>query len=134
MRMSRQGLRGLRDEEDVAVVVVMAITLLVLIGSLVLTFDLGSIVSVRRDMVNASDAAVLAAARARALGEGYGAAQTAAGELIDENTTNLSPTTMPTFDAPECEALNSTSSTSPCPPGPMWTTSSPRCSGSNRPR
>ena len=107
MRVSRLDLRGLREEEGGAVVAMLAITLLVLIGMLVLTFDMGSIVSVRRDMVNASDAAVLAAARACALGDGYGAAQTAAGELIDENTANLSPTTMTAFDAPECEALNS---------------------------
>ncbi len=107
MRVSRRGLRGLRDEEDGAVVMMLAITLLVLIGMLVLTTDLGNMVSVRRDMVNASDAAVLSAARACAVGDGYGAAQTAAGELIDENSVNLGATTMTAFDAPECEALNS---------------------------
>jgi hypothetical protein len=58
-------------------------------------------------MVNASDAAVLAAARTCAIGGGYEGAVIAATELIDENTTNLGTTIMTKFDAPECEALNS---------------------------
>jgi hypothetical protein len=88
------------------VAVIVAISLVILLGMLALTFDLGRVVAVRRDMVNASDAAVLAAARTCALQRNYDSARAAAGELIDENTANLSPTTLTEFTAPECAVLN----------------------------
>jgi Flp pilus assembly protein TadG len=98
----------LRREDDGAVVAMVAVCLFVLLSMLVLTFDLGRTVSVRRDMVNASDAAALAAAQACARGDGYGAAQFAAGSLITENTANLDPTTMAPLDAPQCDTLDGT--------------------------
>jgi Flp pilus assembly protein TadG len=88
--MSRAGLRRrLRVDEGGVVAVVVAICMIVLMGMLVLTVDLGRTVSIRRDMVNASDAAVLAAARTCAIGGGYEGAVIAATELIDEKAANL---------------------------------------------
>jgi len=108
MRMSWLDLRRRRDDEEGAVVMIVAICMIVLLGMLVLVVDLGRVVAVRRDMVNASDSAVLAAAQTCARGGGSGAARTAADTLIDENTTNLNPTTMTGFNAPECDSLDNT--------------------------
>ncbi len=55
--------RGLRADEGGAVVVIMAIALIAIFGMLVLTVDVGGLLLRRRAMVNASDAAALAAAR-----------------------------------------------------------------------
>ena len=52
----------LRDEERGATAVIVALTLIALCGMIVLTVDVGQLLFKRRAMVNASDAAALAAA------------------------------------------------------------------------
>jgi Flp pilus assembly protein TadG len=69
MRVRGFSAARLRDDEQGAVLAVVAITLLVLIGMLVLTFDWGRGVFLKRNMVNAADAG----ARARAHGGRPGA-------------------------------------------------------------
>lgn len=67
---------------------IVALLLFALIGMLVLVFDLGRVVAIRRDMVNASDAAALAAAQQCALGNEAktpGVASAAATSLISQN-------------------------------------------------
>lgn len=68
-----------RREEGGAVLVLVALGLVFFIlGMLALTVDLGRAVGVKRNMVNAADAAALAAAQQCALGKGSVAAQAAA--------------------------------------------------------
>lgn len=85
MRVRSGVFERLRNEERGAVLAIVAITLISMLGMLVLTFDLGRGVAIRRNMVNASDAAAIAAARDCALGSPYGQAQQAARELIAHN-------------------------------------------------
>ena len=73
-----------RDERG-AVLMIVAICLLVLLGMLVLTFDLGRGVAIKRNMVAGADAAALAAARECALAHGETAARQAAGDLLADN-------------------------------------------------
>lgn len=72
-------------EERGAVAVIVGLALVVLLGMLALTVDLGRAVGIRRDMVNASDAAALAAAQECAKGNGAGAATSAANQTADLN-------------------------------------------------
>jgi Flp pilus assembly protein TadG len=74
-----------RDEEHGAVLAIVAISFICLIGMLVLTFDLGRGVALKRNMVNAADAGALAAARECGLANGRGAAENAAGDLVADN-------------------------------------------------
>jgi hypothetical protein len=67
-----------RREEKGAVAVMVAVSMIVLIGMLVLTVDMGRLWVARRRLSTAADAAALAAAQRCALGEGSAAA-TAAG-------------------------------------------------------
>ena len=85
MRVRRFSLARLRDEEQGAVLMMVAISLIVLIGMAVLTFDLGRGVAIKRNMVNAADAGALAAARECGLAHGEGSAMAAAGELVADN-------------------------------------------------
>ena len=78
-------MRRLRDEESGAVLMIVAISLLALLGMVVLTFDLGRGVALKRNMVNAADAAALAAARECGLAHGTAPAATEAKDLIVEN-------------------------------------------------
>ena len=64
---------------------IVAISLLVLLGMLVLTFDLGRGVMLKRNMVNAADAGALAAARECGLAKGEASAKQAAGVLVADN-------------------------------------------------
>ena len=73
-----------RDERG-AVLMIVAICLLVLLGMLVLTFDLGRGVAIKRNMVNGADAAALAAARECGLANGEAAALEAATDLLADN-------------------------------------------------
>jgi Flp pilus assembly protein TadG len=84
MRVKRVGLIRLREERG-AVAAMVAISLLCLLGMLVLTFDLGRGVALKRNMVNAADAGALAAARECGLGNGPGPAGAAADELVTDN-------------------------------------------------
>ena len=85
MRVRRFSLARLRDEEQGAVLMMVAISLIVLIGMAVLTFDLGRGVMLKRNMVNAADAGALAAARECGLAHGEASAMAAAGELVADN-------------------------------------------------
>jgi Flp pilus assembly protein TadG len=78
-------LARLRDDDQGAVLAIVAISLLVLLGMLVLTFDLGHGVALKRNMVNAADSGALAAARECGLANGEGSAKAAAGVLVADN-------------------------------------------------
>ena len=85
MRVRTLNLARLRDEEQGAVLAIVAISLIVLVGMLVLTFDLGRGVALKRNMVGAADAGALAAARACGLAQGEANAKAAAGDLAADN-------------------------------------------------
>jgi len=85
MRVRGFSLARLRDDEEGAVLAIVAITLIALLGMLVLTFDLGRGVAIKRNMVNAADAGALAAARECGLARGRPSAEQAAGELVADN-------------------------------------------------
>jgi Flp pilus assembly protein TadG len=85
MRVTRFNLIRLRDEEHGATVAIVAISLICLIGMLVLTFDLGHGVALKRNMVNGADAAALAAARECGLAHGDVKAKQAAAQLLTDN-------------------------------------------------
>lgn len=89
------------DEERGAVLAMVAISLFVLLGMLVLTFDLGRSVAIKRKMVNGTDAAALAAAQQCALGNGSAAAQSAAATVLASNEGSAGVTS---FSAPQCNS------------------------------
>ena len=78
-------LHRLHRDESGAVLMVVAVTLLVLIGMLVLTVDLGRAVAVKREMVAGTDAAVIAAAHECAIGHTYAQANAAANAILAQN-------------------------------------------------
>ena len=77
--------RRFRSEERGAVLVIVALSLLFLIGMLVLVVDLGHMIAVKREMVRAADAAALTAAQDCALRRGSTVARQEAGAIADEN-------------------------------------------------
>ena len=85
MRVGRFSLTRLHDDEQGATLAIVGISLIVLLGMLVLTFDLGRGVAIKRNMVNAADAGALAAARECGLANGDASATAAAGELVADN-------------------------------------------------
>lgn len=99
--ITRLGLRRLRDGERGAVLMIVAVSLLVLLGMLVLVFDLGRSVAIRRSMVSASDSAAIAAAQQCAMRNGTSAASAAAADLVVSNEPGA---TVASFSAPECDA------------------------------
>jgi Flp pilus assembly protein TadG len=92
MRVREFGVARLHDEERGAVLAIVAISLLVLLGMMVLTFDLGRGVALKRNGVNAADAGALAAARECGLGHGEASAMNAADELVAQNNTDAQVT------------------------------------------
>ena len=88
--------------EDGAVVMIVAVCLLVLIGMLALTVDLGRSVAIKRQMVNGTDAAALAAAQTCALGGTLQAARADAAAILQQNK---STAVITSFSAPQCGAL-----------------------------
>jgi hypothetical protein len=90
----RLSLARLRDEEQGAVLAMVAISLIVLLGMAVLTFDLGRGVALKRNMVNAADAGALAAARECGLANGEASAMAAASELVTDNNDAATVTDM----------------------------------------
>jgi Flp pilus assembly protein TadG len=92
MRVRSLSLARLRDEEQGAVLAIVAISLIVLIGMAVLTFDLGRGVALKRNMVNAADAGALAAARECGLANGKDSATAAASELVADNNASATVT------------------------------------------
>ncbi|MGH2661048.1 MAG: pilus assembly protein TadG-related protein [Actinomycetota bacterium] len=85
MRVRRPGVLIRARDERGAVLMMVAICLLVLLGMLVLTFDLGRGVAIKRNMVAGADAAALAAARECGLAKGEAAAKQAATDLLVDN-------------------------------------------------
>jgi Flp pilus assembly protein TadG len=100
-------MRRLRDEESGAVLAIVAISLLALLGMVVLTFDLGRGVALKRNMVNAADAAALAAARECGLAHGTGPAETEANDLIVDNNGSATLTNIAFDSAPQCSGVPS---------------------------
>jgi Flp pilus assembly protein TadG len=97
-----------RNDEQGAVLAIVAISLLALLGMVVLTFDLGRGVALKRNMVNAADAAALAAARECGLANGTGDATVAAEQLIASNNLSAAMVGEPDFDsAPQCAGVPS---------------------------
>lgn len=95
-------IRRVHEDESGVVLMIVAVTLLVLIGMLVLTVDLGRAVAVKREMVAGTDAAALAAAQQCALGNNEPDARAAAAEVLADNKSGavLAPSG---FQAPECD-------------------------------
>jgi Flp pilus assembly protein TadG len=85
MRVRGFSLARLRDDDQGAVLAIVGISLLVLLGMLVLTFDLGHGVALKRNMVNAADSGALAAARECGLANGEASAKAAASQLVADN-------------------------------------------------
>jgi Flp pilus assembly protein TadG len=106
MRVRRVGLIRLREERG-AVAAMVAISLLCLLGMLVLTFDLGRGVALKRNMVNAADAGALAAARECGLANGPGAASGAADELVTDNNDAAEVSNIEFDDEAQCSGLPS---------------------------
>lgn len=105
MRMRRSGVLIRAREERGAVLMIVAISLFVVLGMLVLTFDLGRGVAIKRNMVAGTDAAAIAAARECAMGQPMGAAQGAAQTLL---TRNNEAATMTSFEADAAQCSGDT--------------------------
>src|SRR5918995_1784759 len=105
--LRRFSMRRVSDEKGGGGLGVVGISLLALMGMVVLTFDLGRGVALKRNMVNAADSAALAAARECGLAHGTGPAQTEAKDLIVDNN-GLAKLTNIAFDSePQCEGAAS---------------------------
>lgn len=89
----------LRREESGAALMVVAVCLVVLMGMLVLTVDLGRAIAIKRQMVAGVDAATLAAAQQCALENTETDAIAARDEVLAENRTDASVTD---WSAPGC--------------------------------
>jgi Flp pilus assembly protein TadG len=114
MRVRRFSLIRVRDEEPGAVLVIVAISLIALLGMLVLTFDLGHGVALKRNMVNGADAAALAAARECALAHGETAARQAAADLLADNNGTAKVTSFQIDPgSPQCSGVPSPSPDNP---------------------
>ncbi len=105
--MRRFSLVRVRDEERGAVLAIVAISLICLLGMLVLTFDLGRGVALKRNMVNAADAAALAAARECGLAHGEAEAQNAADQLIADNNASAYRSGFDIDQEPQCSGVAS---------------------------
>jgi len=107
MRVRRFSVVRLRDEERGATLAIVAISLICLLGMLVLTFDLGRGVALKRNMVNGADAGALAAARECGLGHGAPSAEAAAGQLVGDNNDAADVTGFDVDDAAQCAGMPS---------------------------
>jgi Flp pilus assembly protein TadG len=94
--------RFVYDERGVTGFIV-AITLVVLLGMVALSMDFGMMLVKRRGMVNANDAAALAAAISCGTGDGQAAADAKADSLATANVSNAVPATSPVY-SPSCDA------------------------------
>ena len=106
MRVGRFNLGRLRNEEDGAVLAIAAISLLVLLGMLVLTFDLGRGVAIKRNAVIAADSGALAAAMECGLANGEASARQAADDLVADNNADAAVTGFE-LDPAECSGAGS---------------------------
>jgi Flp pilus assembly protein TadG len=94
-------IRELQDERG-AVMMIVAVCMLVFLGMLVLTVDIGRGVAFKRQVVNGTDAAALAAAQQCALGNGDVAARNAATTVLNQNVQLAVAIT--SIDMPECNS------------------------------
>ncbi len=115
MRVRRFSFTRLRRDEHGAVAAIVAVSLICLIGMLVLTFDLGHGVAVKRNMVNGADAAALAAARECGMGNGEVKAKQAATTLLTDN--NDAATLLPDPDGFQVDPQGAQCDGSPGPDG-----------------
>jgi Flp pilus assembly protein TadG len=100
MRVNR--VQRLHHDESGAVLMIVAVCLLVFVGMLVLTVDLGRSIAVKRQMVAGTDAAALAAAQVCATGGDDVEARAAAEGVLAENKVGaIVPASG--FSAPECD-------------------------------
>jgi Flp pilus assembly protein TadG len=106
-RLNRFSPVRFRDEERGAVLAIVAISLICLLGMLVLTFDLGRGVALKRNMVNAADSGALAAARECGLAHGEGEARTAAEDLVADNNSAATVTGFEIDQVPQCSGVAS---------------------------
>jgi len=102
MRISKRTPRLLHDERGVAGFIV-AITMVVLLGMVALSMDLGLMLVKRRGMVNANDAAALAAAISCARTDGQVAADAQSDALAKSNVSNAVRAADPVY-TPSCDA------------------------------
>jgi Flp pilus assembly protein TadG len=89
-------LHRVREDQDGAVLLIVAVALLAVAGMLVLVFDLGSLVSTRRTAIKGADAAALAAAQSCFDGDAAGApiaAQQLGLANLDDSGASLSGST-----------------------------------------
>ncbi len=96
--------RAAADEEG-AVLVILTLSLIALFGMMVLVVDVGSLLFTRRALVNAADAAALAAAQSCGQKEGIGAANVQANQYTVANESGASvafgfPHYFPSCDSP----------------------------------
>ena len=96
--------RAAADEEG-AVLVIITLSLIALFGMMVLVVDVGSLLFTRRALVNAADAAALAAAQSCGQKEGIGAANAQANQYTVANQSGASvafgfPHYFPSCDSP----------------------------------
>jgi Flp pilus assembly protein TadG len=96
----------LRDQEAGAVMLIVGLSLTVFLGMLVLTVDIGRGVAFKRQVVNGTDAAALAAAQQCALGNGSVAAQNAANTVLAQNV--QLPVAVSGIEMPECDSPQGT--------------------------
>ena len=73
------------SEESGATLIIITLSLMALFGMMVLVIDVGSVLYARRELVNAADAAALAAAQSCGQKEGQTAADVQAGMYTSEN-------------------------------------------------
>jgi hypothetical protein len=83
--MRQRIFRRARQDEEGAVLVIVTLSLIALFGMMVLVVDVGSLLFTRRALVNAADAAALAAAQSCGQKEGIGAANAQANQYTVAN-------------------------------------------------
>ncbi len=103
----RLSLVRVRDDEHGATLAIVAISLICLLGMLVLTFDLGRGVALKRNMVNAADSGALAAARECGLANGEASSRTAAEQLVADNNSAADVTGFNIDDVAQCNGAAS---------------------------
>lgn len=91
------------DDEQGATMVIVVLSLIALIGMIVLTADVGQLLFKRRAMVNASDAAALAAAYSCAGLDDADSPQGMANLYASENVTGLGSGNLELFDSENCD-------------------------------
>src|SRR6187549_3514500 len=100
--MRMLALRRIHRDESGAVMMIVAISMIVLLGMLVLTVDVGRGIAVKREMVAGADAAALAAAQQCAMGNNEPDARAAAEDVLAQNK-SAAVLTPSGFQAPECD-------------------------------